>query len=164
MPILWALVIEVPLYIKVKTFTQWKRKQIDRYYYEQNVAGEVSLSDHMSNFYYKLNWITTGLICSIQISHFLSFTFTLYPEYKKEEIINNFPFPFFHIYSLSWIHKKRLYFHCIMPFSIYLIIVITNINYSTQKKMEKKNKKCSIKEDILYVWKPNNKRNLGIQV
>ena len=51
-----------------------------------------------------------------------------------------------------------------MPFSIYLIIVITNINYSTQKKMEKKNKKCSIKEDILYVWKPNNKRNLGIQV
>ena len=107
MPILWALVIEVPLYIKVKTFTQWKRKQIDRYYYEQNIAGEVSLSDHMSNFYYKLNWITTGLICSIQISHFLSFTFTLYPEYTKEEIINNFPFPFFHIYSLSWIHKKR---------------------------------------------------------
>ena len=41
-----------------------------------------------------------------------------------------------------------------MPFSIYLIIIITNINYSTQKKMEKKNTKCSIKEDILYVWKP----------
>ena len=27
-----------------------------------------------------------------------------------------------------------------MPFSIYLIIIITNINYSTQKKMEKKYK------------------------
>lgn len=35
------------------------KKKADRQYYEQNTAGEVSLCDHMSNVYYKLNWITT---------------------------------------------------------------------------------------------------------